>query len=57
MFHKHNADKDFETMRLEDEEAKGEFLRQRDFLEQTVHTLQAQVISFLNVIIVPILDL
>lgn len=43
MYHKYNADKDFEVSQAEDTEAKSEFLRQRDFLERTVATLHAQV--------------
>ncbi|CAG9770077.1 unnamed protein product [Ceutorhynchus assimilis] len=42
MYHKYNADKDFEVSQAEDTEAKSEFLRQRDFLERTVSTLHAQ---------------
>ncbi|XP_030754252.1 cilia- and flagella-associated protein 57 isoform X2 [Sitophilus oryzae] len=42
MYHKYNADKDFEVSQAEDTEAKSEFLRQRDFLERTVATLHAQ---------------
>lgn len=44
MYHKYNADKDFEVTQAEDTEAKSEFLRQRDFLERTVSTLHYQVI-------------
>lgn len=47
MYHKYNADKDFEVSQAEDTEAKSEFLRQRDFLERTVATLHAQV-NFAN---------
>lgn len=43
MYHKYNADKDFELTQAEDTDAKNEFLRQRDFLERTVFTLQQQV--------------
>ncbi|XP_060521926.1 cilia- and flagella-associated protein 57 [Cylas formicarius] len=42
MYHKYNADKDFEVIQAEDTEAKGEFLRQREFLERTVATLHKQ---------------
>ncbi|XP_050501847.1 cilia- and flagella-associated protein 57 [Diabrotica virgifera virgifera] len=42
MYHKYNADKDFEATQKEDTEAKNEFLRQRDFLERTVATLHEQ---------------
>lgn len=45
MFHKYNADKDFEISQAEDIEARNEFLRQRAFLERTVKTLQDQVNS------------
>lgn len=43
MYHKYNADKDFEVTQAEDTEARSEFLRQRDFLERTVSTLHYQV--------------
>lgn len=43
MYHKYNADKDFELAQAEDTEAKNEFLRQRDFLERTIKILQKQV--------------
>lgn len=43
MYHKYNEDKDFELTQAEDIESKNEFLRQRDFLERTVKTLQLQV--------------
>ncbi|CAH2006904.1 unnamed protein product [Acanthoscelides obtectus] len=42
MYHKYDADKDFEVTQAEDTEAKSEFLRQRDFLERTVATLHYQ---------------
>nr|CAH7744511.1 unnamed protein product [Callosobruchus chinensis] len=42
MYHKYDADKDFEVTQAEDTEAKSEFLRQRDFLERTVSTLHVQ---------------
>ncbi|XP_017782730.1 PREDICTED: cilia- and flagella-associated protein 57 [Nicrophorus vespilloides] len=43
MYHKYNADKDFAIAHAEDNEAKKEFLRQRDFLERTVKALKSQV--------------
>lgn len=43
MYHRYNADKDFNIISMEDFEAKNEFLRQRDFLERTVKSLQGQV--------------
>ncbi|XP_031354286.1 cilia- and flagella-associated protein 57 [Photinus pyralis] len=46
MYHKYNADKDFDVIRVEEGEARNEFHRQRDFLERTVKTLQQQVITF-----------
>lgn len=45
MYHKYNADKDFALTQAEDFEAKNEFLRQRDFLERTVRSLQKQVFN------------
>ncbi|XP_045476478.1 cilia- and flagella-associated protein 57 [Harmonia axyridis] len=44
IYHKYNADKDFAMTQEEDKEAKGEFLRQREFLERTVSTLKERVI-------------
>ncbi|KAK5641374.1 hypothetical protein RI129_009921 [Pyrocoelia pectoralis] len=46
MYHKYNADKDFDIIRVEEGEATNEFHRQRDFLERTVKTLQQQVKTF-----------
>lgn len=43
MYHQYNADEDFALIRSEEYEMKSEFLRQRDFLERTVSTLQSQV--------------
>lgn len=48
MYHKYNADKDFEVAQQEDTEAKSEFLRQRDFLERAVSTLHYQVLFVLT---------
>ncbi|KAL1494188.1 hypothetical protein ABEB36_009827 [Hypothenemus hampei] len=42
MYHKYNADKEFEVSQAEDSDAKNEFLRQRDFLERTVSKLHTQ---------------
>ncbi|XP_022907952.2 cilia- and flagella-associated protein 57 [Onthophagus taurus] len=43
MYHTYNTDKDFEIMLAEDRDAKNEFLRQRDFLEKTIKSLQTQI--------------
>ncbi|RZC27649.1 WD repeat-containing protein 65 [Asbolus verrucosus] len=43
MYHKFNIDEDFELTQAEDSEVKTEFLRQREFLERTVTSLQMQV--------------
>lgn len=43
MYLKYNADKDFALTQAEDFESKNEFLRQREFLERTVKSLQKQV--------------
>ncbi|XP_044252622.1 cilia- and flagella-associated protein 57 [Tribolium madens] len=43
MYHKFNIDEDFELTQAEDTEVKSEFLRQREFLERTVSSLQMQV--------------
>lgn len=43
MYHKFNIDEDFELSQAEDTEVKSEFLRQREFLERTVASLQMQV--------------
>ncbi|KAJ8986164.1 hypothetical protein NQ317_005638 [Molorchus minor] len=48
MYHKYNADKDFEITQAEDTEAKNEFLRQREFLERTVATLHSQATKNAN---------
>ncbi|XP_057670540.1 cilia- and flagella-associated protein 57 [Diorhabda carinulata] len=50
MYHKYNADKDFEVTQQEDTEAKNEFLRQRDFLERTVSTLHDQATKNTNLL-------
>ncbi|KAG5880638.1 hypothetical protein JTB14_037290 [Gonioctena quinquepunctata] len=50
MYHKYNADKDFEVTQAEDTEAKSEFLRQRDFLERTVSTLHSQATKNTNIL-------
>nr|XP_023027258.1 cilia- and flagella-associated protein 57-like [Leptinotarsa decemlineata] len=50
MYHKYNADKDFEVTQAEDTEAKSEFLRQRDFLERTVSTLHYQATKNTNLL-------
>ncbi|CAH1154655.1 unnamed protein product [Phaedon cochleariae] len=50
MYHKYNADKDFEVTQAEDTEAKSEFLRQRDFLERTVSTLHFQATKNTNLL-------
>ncbi|XP_066249993.1 cilia- and flagella-associated protein 57 [Euwallacea similis] len=49
MYHKYNADKDFEVMLAESTEAKSEFLRQRDFLERTVAVLNARATKNTNI--------
>ncbi|KAK4873590.1 hypothetical protein RN001_012950 [Aquatica leii] len=46
MYHKYNADKDFALTQAEESEAKNEFLRQRNFLERTIKTLQQQVVKY-----------
>lgn len=43
MYHKFNIDKEFQLAQVEDSEIRSEFLRQREFLERTVATLQTQV--------------
>lgn len=43
MYHKYNIDEDFALAQAEDTEVKSEFLRQREFLERTVSSLQTQV--------------
>lgn len=43
MYHKYNIDENFEITQAEDTEVKNEFLRQREFLERTVASLQTQV--------------
>ncbi|KAJ8923117.1 hypothetical protein NQ315_001670 [Exocentrus adspersus] len=50
MYHKYNADKDFEITQAEDTEARSEFLRQRDFLERTVSTLHYQATKNANLL-------
>lgn len=46
MYLKYNADKDFALTQAEDFESKNEFLRQREFLERTVKSLQKQVLVY-----------
>ncbi|KAF5270192.1 hypothetical protein FQR65_LT05672 [Abscondita terminalis] len=46
MYHKYNADSEFAVTHAEEAEAKHEFLRQRDFLERTIKTLQQQVTKY-----------
>ncbi|KAF5287488.1 hypothetical protein FQA39_LY04116 [Lamprigera yunnana] len=46
MYHKYSVDKEFEIIHAEEEQAKNEFLRQREFLERNVKTLQLQIAKF-----------